>query len=70
VFAISALPTALTLVLEWSGVWGGSNIVRAIAGLALGAGLALVVMSVVATLHYNRSERRRPTGPSRLPPHI
>ena len=70
VFVVSALPTALTLVLEWTGVWRGSNIVRAIAGLALGAGVALVVMSVVATLHYSGCERRRPTGPSRLPPHI
>lgn len=70
VFVVSALPTALTLVLEWSRAWPGSNILRAIAGLALGVGVALVVMSVAATLHYSGCERRRPTGPSRLPPHI
>jgi uncharacterized membrane protein len=70
VLVVSALPTALTLVLEWSGVWAGANIVRAIAGLALGTGVALVVMSVVATLHYSGCERRRPTGPSRRPPPI
>ena len=68
VFAAGALPTAATLALEWSGVWRGSNIVRAIAGSALGIGVALVVMSVVATLHYNACERRRPTEPSQLPP--
>jgi uncharacterized membrane protein len=70
VFAIGALPTAVTLALEWSGGWRGSNVVRAIAGSVLGAGIALVVMSVVATLHYSGCEPRRPTAPSQLPPHI
>ena len=65
-----ALPTAVTLALERSGVWPGSNNVRAIAGLALGIGVALVVMSAVATLHYSSCARRRPTEPSQLPPHI
>jgi uncharacterized membrane protein len=70
VFAAGALPTAATLALEWSGVWRGSNIVRAIAGSALGIGVALVVMGVAATLHYNACERRRPIEPSQLPPPI
>ena len=70
VFVAGALPTAVTLGLEWGGVWSGSNIGRAIAGITLGAGVALVVMSAVATLHYNSCERRRPTGPSQLPPRI
>lgn len=70
VFAGGALPTAVGLGLEWGSVWSGSNITRAIAGITLGAGVALVVMSAVATLHYNSCQRRRPTGPSQLPPHI
>lgn len=69
VFMAGALPTAVTLVLEWSGVWRGSNIVRAIAGVVFGISIALVVMSVLATLHYSGCEPRRPTGPSQ-PPHI
>lgn len=70
VFAASAVPTAMTLVLEWSDVWPGSNVVRAIAGVALGSGVAFVVMGAVATLHYNGCERPQPTGPSPQPPPI
>jgi uncharacterized membrane protein len=67
VIVAGALPTAVTLALERSGVWHGSNIVRAIAGGALGISIALVVMSVVATLHYSGCEPRRPTEPSQPP---
>lgn len=70
VFLVSALPTLLTIGLEWGGVWPGTNVVRAMAGLALGVGGALVVMSAVATLHYNACQRRRPIGPSQMPPPI
>jgi uncharacterized membrane protein len=70
VIVVSALPTAATLGLEWTGVWRGTNIIRACAGAALGIGIAFVVMSAVATLHYSGCERRRPTGPSRLQPPI
>jgi uncharacterized membrane protein len=70
IFVVSALPTALTLAVEWSGIWRGSNVVRAIAGSTLGVGLAFVVMSAVATLHYSGCEPRRPTEPSQLPPRI
>lgn len=70
VFVVSALPTAISLGLEWTGIWGGSNIVRSIAGSALGIGVAFVVMSVVATLHYSGCEPRRRTEPSQLPPPI
>jgi len=69
-FLLSALPTLLTVVLEWAGVWSGTNIVRAIAGVAVGAGGSFVVMSAVATLHYNACLRRRPIEPSQIPPHI
>jgi uncharacterized membrane protein len=70
VFILSALPTLLTVGLEWAGVWAGTNVARAIAGVALGIGGALVVMSAVATLHYSACQRRRPIEPSQIPPHI
>src|SRR5687768_5314788 len=53
---IAALPTAITLVLEWSGLWQPGNVVRAAAGLVLGGGVALVVMGAI---HYERWQRRR-----------
>jgi len=43
--------------------------VPAIAGVALGVGGALVVMSA-ATLHYSECLRRRPIEHSQIPPHI
>ena len=70
VFLVSALPTLLTVGLEWGGVWRGSNAVRAIAGIALGAGGGLVVMTAVATLNYSACQRRRPIGPSQILPPI
>src|SRR4029078_2491377 len=53
VFLGSALPTIVTVALEWSGVSFPTNVVRAVAGVVVGAGGALVVMSAVATLNYN-----------------
>jgi uncharacterized membrane protein len=70
VFLLTAAPTLVTVALEWAGVWPASNIVRAMAGLTVGAGGALVVMSAVATLHYNECLRRRPIEPSQIPPRI
>jgi uncharacterized membrane protein len=70
VFLVSALPTLVTVGLEWGGVWRGTNGVRAIAGIALGVGGGLVVMGAAATLHYNACQRRRPIGPSQMPPPI
>ena len=70
VFLVSAVPTVVTVALEWAGAWSGTNVVRAIAGVALGVGGALVVMSAVATLHYSECLRRRPIEHSQIPPHI
>jgi uncharacterized membrane protein len=70
VFLLGAIPTLVTKALEWAGVWQGTNVVRAIAGVALGVGGALVVMSAVATLHYSECLRRRPIEHSQIPPHI
>ena len=70
VFVVSAIPTLVTVGLESSGLWSGTNTVRSIAGIVLGAGGALVVMSAVATLHYNACQRRRLTAPCQIPPPI
>jgi uncharacterized membrane protein len=42
--AIAALPTAATLVLEWTGVSTVTSIARALAALPLGAALAFVLV--------------------------
>jgi uncharacterized membrane protein len=65
--AIGAAPTAITLALEWSGAWPGSNLARAGAGVPLGAAVALVAARAAATLHYGRCELRRPIASSRPP---
>ena len=50
--AVAAIPTLATIVLEWG--FGGSmtNTVRAVAALPFGAAVAFVVVSAVATVHY------------------
>ena len=70
IIGIAALPTVVTVGLEWMGVWSGSNVGRAAAGFTLGVGVALVVMSAVATLHYSPCVPRRPTAPNPPPPRI
>jgi len=60
---VGAVPTALTLALEWSGVWSGSNAWRAAAGVPLGAAVALVA----AKLNYDEWEKRRPIVRDRPP---
>lgn len=67
---IGGVPTALTLLLEWSGLWAGSNLARALAGLPLGCAVALVVARAAATVHYARCAPRRPIASSRPPTHI
>jgi uncharacterized membrane protein len=60
-----ALPTLMTLVLEWSGAWAGANNVRAAAGVTLGAAVAFVVARATATLHYGRCVPPRPIASNR-----
>lgn len=48
----AAIPTLVTFVLEWGFGWPVSNTVRAVAALPLGVAVAFVVVSAVATLHY------------------
>ena len=62
-FLVSALPTLVTVGLEWGGVWRGTNTVQAIAGIALGVGGGLVVMSAVATLNAHASDDGRSRQP-------
>jgi uncharacterized membrane protein len=62
-----SIPTALTLVLEWSGAWGATNLARAAAGLPLGFVIVLVVAQGVATLHYGGCAPRRPIATNRPP---
>lgn len=46
--AVAAAPTALTIVLEWTGLAGVGNAARALAGLPLGAMIALVIVQTAA----------------------
>jgi len=64
---IAAMPTLATVALESAGMWYPSNITRAMTGFPLGGMLALVVMSALATLHYDECVPPRPTVPK--PPH-
>jgi len=54
---VTALPTLVTVALEWAGIWDPGNGIRAIAGVLLGAGVAFAVM---AAIHYEQCQRRRP----------
>jgi len=63
----AASPTLFTVVPEIAGIWYPSNVTRALAGLPLGAMTALVVMSALATVHYDECVPRRPTVPKPPP---
>jgi uncharacterized membrane protein len=65
--AIAALPTAVTFVGEWGLGWPVSNAARAAAAVPLGSAVAFVVVSAVATLHYEQCAPTRPIGSSRPP---
>jgi uncharacterized membrane protein len=64
---VGAAPTAMTVLMEWSGAWSGSNTVRAAAGAWLGAAVGLVVAQAAATLHYGECVPRRPIASNRPP---
>lgn len=44
VLIASAVPTLVTLVLEWTDVWAATNLVRAAAGVPLGLAAAFVLI--------------------------
>ena len=62
---IGALPVAITVALESSGVWAAGNVLRAATGVAMGLAASFVVMGAVPTLHYDECAPRRPIAPSR-----
>lgn len=45
---LGAVPTVLSLVLEWTGAWSGSNAWRCAAGVLLGGAAAVVAVRAVA----------------------
>jgi uncharacterized membrane protein len=60
-----ALPTVISVVVEWSGAWAGANDARAAAGVPLGLAVAFVVARAAATLHYGECVPRRPIASNR-----
>lgn len=46
--AVAAVPTAVTVVLEWTGLAGVGNAARALAGIPLGAMIAVVIVQTAA----------------------
>lgn len=50
--AAAAIPTLVTIVLEWGFGWPMSNTVRALAALPFGVAVAFVVVRAVATVDY------------------
>lgn len=48
----AAIPTLATVLFEWGFGWPISNTVRAVAALPFGVAVAFVVVSAVATVHY------------------
>lgn len=45
----AAMPTVVTVALEWAGLWRPSNVTRAVAGAPLGIAVAFVVMRALRT---------------------
>jgi hypothetical protein len=56
---VAAVPTAVTVAVEWIGLWAPSHSVRALAGLPLGAAAALTLATAAATLHLSGWPLRR-----------
>ena len=70
VVAVGAVPTVVTLLAEWVGLWEPSNLTRALAGGPFGAAAGLVVIAVLATVHYDECAPRPPISHDRPPSHI
>jgi hypothetical protein len=52
--AVAALPTAVTLVLEWSGAMSVTSLVRAVAALPLGLMVAWTAIEVLPVARANQ----------------
>jgi uncharacterized membrane protein len=59
---LAALPTIVTIVLEWGIGVAVPNIARAVAAVPLAGVAALVVAGAWPTLHYGECASRRPIG--------
>jgi uncharacterized membrane protein len=53
-FLVAAIPTALTLAIEWPGLGAPSNLTRALAALPLGAAIAFLIVRVARGAPTNR----------------
>jgi len=62
---VGALPTLITIMIEWSGAWAGANDARGAAGVPLGLAVAFVVARAAPTLHYGECVPRRPIASNR-----
>ena len=67
---IAGLPTIATFVLEHGTGWRVSNATRALAAVPLGIAVGFVVVSALATLHYDECAPRRPIGHGQPPANI
>ena len=70
---IGALPTLVTVLAEWTGIWQPSNAARAIAGGPLGIAVGLAVIAALTRqpgLHYGECAPRPPIARDRPPSHI
>ena len=65
-----AMPTAVTWLVEWAGVWQTSNAERAVAGAPLGIAVGVMVIGALATVHYGECASRPSIAPDRPPTHI
>ncbi len=77
--ALAVIPTAATVLLEWTGLGAMTNIGRALAALPVGAAVGWVIESAVARLYPDRaaakekitedhdSERASGSGPACVP---
>ena len=45
--AIAAVPTIVTLALEWAGLWSPSNVTRALAAVPLGMAIAFIAVRAI-----------------------
>lgn len=56
--AIAAVPTALTVILEWTGMAGVGNLARALAAIPLGALIAVVIVNTAADKGFSPRRTR------------
>jgi uncharacterized membrane protein len=55
---LTAIPTMITIVLEWPGIYDVANLGRALAAIPLGAAVAVVIAGVVDRLASDGSGRQ------------